>query len=158
VRRQKKFDDLQLAALEELKRIAFLDVREVAQWNREPTFSSDGELIGIEEQLRVTPSAQLSPAAAASIKGVFAKAGGVRVELHDKQQALINILRITGAFKDDKPPPSPVTVNQLNVGGSTALDATRRIGFMLAALAAAGETLRVPLVEGEPVIVEQDAK
>jgi hypothetical protein len=136
VRRQKKFDDLQLAAIEELKKIAFADVREVAQWGPKPTFSPDGDLIGIEEQVRVTPADQLSEAAAASIKGVFAKAGGVRLELHDKRQALVDILKITGAFKDDKPPAASLTVNQININGESAIEAARKVAFLIRSAAA----------------------
>jgi phage terminase small subunit len=131
VRRQKKFDDLQLLAIEELKKIAFADVREVAQWDRRPVFSPDGEVVSIVEDVRAVPSAQLSPVAAASIKSVFNKGGAVRVELHDKQAALLAILKLTGAFKDDNAPPSSVTVNQVNVGGLSAIEAARRVAFLI---------------------------
>jgi hypothetical protein len=157
VRRQKKFDDLQAKAVAELEKIAFSDVREVVQWDRKPVLSPDGEILTIADQISVTPSGQLSPAAAAAIKSVFNKGSAVRVELHDKQAALLAILKLTGAFKEDKPPPSPVTVNQVNVGGS-ALEATRRIGFMLASLAAADRRSQGPLIEGQPKVVGQDAK
>jgi hypothetical protein len=147
VRHQKKIEDLQLAALEELKNIAFADVREVAQWGPKPTFSPDGDLIGIEEQVRVTPADQLSEAAAASIKGVFAKAGGVRLELHDKRQALVDILKITGAFKDDRPPAASLTVNQVNIGHMNAIDAARRVAFLIRSATALAPT--APQLIGE---------
>ena len=44
-RREKKDEDLRDRVIEELKRIAFADVREVVNWKREPVISPDGEVL-----------------------------------------------------------------------------------------------------------------
>jgi phage terminase small subunit len=150
VRRQKKFDDLQLLAIEELKKLVFFDIREIVQWARKPILSPDGELLDMADQIAVTPSSKLSAAAAAAIKNVFNKGGAVRVELHDKQAALLAILKLTGAFKDDNPPPSAVTVNQVNIGGQSGIEAARKVAFLIRAAASASAAPQLIVTQSAP--------
>jgi hypothetical protein len=147
VRRQAKAGDLQQRALARLEAIAFTDIREIAQWDRRAIVNADGEVTGYEEDVRMTPSSKMSAATAASIKGIIAKFGHARIELHDQRQALVDILKITGAFADDKPPPTNVTVNQLNVGVSTSIEAARKVAFLIRQAAAMQSG--PPMIEGK---------
>lgn len=159
VRRQNKIDDIRARALAELEKIAFLDIREVAQWDKRPVMSPDGEVIEIVDKLLLTPSAKLSPAAAAAIKGVTTKSGSLKVELHDKRAALETILKATGGFPTDDSP-SSVTVNQFNVGAVDAIEAARRIAF---ALRRGADALPAPspapkTIDGEAVEIVEPIK
>jgi hypothetical protein len=147
VRRSAKAGDLQQRALARLEAIAFTDIREIAQWDKRPIINADGEVTGYEEHVAMTPSAKLSPASAASIKGIIAKFGHARIELHDQRQALVDILKITGAFADDKPAPTNVTVNQLNVGVTTSIEAARKVAFLIRQAAAMQSG--PPMIEGK---------
>ena len=99
--------------------------------------SPDGEVLDVEDRISVTASDKLSPGAATAVKGVFQKGGHVRVELHDKQAALLALAKHLKLF-DDPPRPQTVTVNQVNVGERSALEVAKRVAFMLGALRAAG--------------------
>ena len=132
-RSEKKIDDLRLRVLQELERIAFQDVRNVVQWDRQPQLSPEGDIIGIADELTITPSHRLSHEAAAAIKGVFTKGGQVRVELNDKLAALEKLAKATGLFQEAAPVPPSVTVNQVNITDN-ALETARRVGFLLTAM------------------------
>ena len=81
-------------------------------------------------------SAKLSDGAAASIRAVFQKAGGLRVELYDKRAALESLVKILQG--DDVATRQNITVNTVNVGAIDAMDAARSIAFLLQAAAHAG--------------------
>jgi hypothetical protein len=74
--------------IEELRQIAFADVRDIMNWKREPVMSPDSEFADVVDRITVTASEKLSDSSAAAIKSVFQKAGSLRVELHDN-----NLLR-----------------------------------------------------------------
>jgi hypothetical protein len=71
VRREKKEEDLRDRVIEELRRIAFADVRDVMRWNREPVVSPDGEVLDIVDRITVTASDKLTDSSVAAIKSVF---------------------------------------------------------------------------------------
>jgi hypothetical protein len=131
-RRQKGKGDLLQRALKRLEDIAFVDVREVANWRREPVLNADGEVIGEGESLMIRDSRDLTPAAAAAIKNVFTKSGRIRVEMHDAKAALVDIVKLLSG-SDAQPSGGNVTVNQINVGETGALEALKRVSFLLAA-------------------------
>jgi hypothetical protein len=47
--------------IRELERIAYSDIRDVVQWNREPELDSDGNAIGFNDTMTVTPSQSIDP-------------------------------------------------------------------------------------------------
>jgi phage terminase small subunit len=147
VRREKKEEDLRDRVIEELRRIAFADVRDVMKWNREPVLSPDGEVLDIVDRITVTASDMLTDSSAAAIKSVFQKAGSLRVELHDKRAALEALAKI---LKGDDVQPGAIKVTQVNVGSLGAIDVAQRIAFLLSSAAAAAQ--RQPALE----IIEAD--
>ena len=149
-RRTKSRDDLLARAIRELEAIAFQDVREVANWRNEPKLNEAGEVIGVESTLAIRDSADLTPDAAKAVKGVFTKAGAIRLEMHDKRAALETLVKILSG-SDAAMPAQQVTVNQVNIGSMSALDVARRVAFLLAKAEASGP----PMIEARPVQVSE---
>jgi hypothetical protein len=111
VRRQKSEGNLRERALEELEAIAFADIGEVIDWRREFRMNADGEFVDIAESIQMKESRKLTAAARKSIKGVFLKSGHLRVEFHDKRQALVELIKLVS--RSDVPTTNNVTLNQL---------------------------------------------
>jgi hypothetical protein len=104
----------------------------------------------VVDRISVTASDKLTPSSAAAIKGVFTQSGGVRLEMHDKQAALVALAKHLRLFKDPQPPTQSVTVNQVNVGETNSLEAIRKVAFMLGALRARElERIESAPVQGE---------
>lgn len=149
-RPEKAEADLRLRVLKKLERIAFADVRNVASWDKRAKLSPDGDVIAIADELNIVPSGKLSHDAAASIKGVFMKAGELRIEQHDPQPALEKLCKALGIYQDAAPPPSVTNNNTVNIQGVDALDAARRVAFLFAAATAQAPAERAPLtIEGK---------
>ena len=153
VRRQKSKGDLLQRALKELEAIAFHDVREVAAWRREPVLNPDGEVTGYRNALAIRDSADLTPEAAKAIKSAFTKGGEIRIDMHDKRQALEAIIKIL--TKSEVPAAGSVTINQTNVGQMSALETAKRVHFLLAASQHAQATA-APLIDAQPVRKSED--
>jgi hypothetical protein len=129
---EKKLDDIRMRTLRELERVAFADVRDLAQWDRKTVIGDDGTVRGFRDELVPTPSHLLTSAQAAAIKRVTTKGGALNIDLHDKLSALDKLARALGLFQDSIPTASSLTVNQVNIGEPTALEAVRRLAFALA--------------------------
>jgi hypothetical protein len=157
-RTEKKIDDLRLRTLRELERIAFCDIRDVIGWDRTPVFNDHGDLTEMKDDISVVPSRYLKADAAAAIKGVFSKSGRVRVEMNDKLAALDKLAKALGLYQDTTPqPPSLVTVNQVSIGGQSAIEAARRVAFLIRSAAALAPTTP-QLVEEQPAPGESQAQ
>ena len=150
-RRQKSRGDLLARALSKLDDIMSTDLREVVDWRREAVTNAAGEVTGISETVAVKDAAKISPKAASAIKGVFMKAGQVRIEMHDQRAAAVEIIKLLSG--SDAQPTTNVTVNQTNIGATDALDAARRVAFLLGAAMSrlpAAQAATSPLtIEGE---------
>jgi len=131
-RSEKKLDDIRMRVLRELERVAFTDVRDLTQWDRKSVIGDDGTVQGFRDELMPTPSHMLTAAQAAAIRCITTKGGALKIDVHDKLVALDKLARALGLFQDAAPAASSVTVNQVNVGESTALEAARRLAFALA--------------------------
>lgn len=131
-RRQKVKGDILDAAVKRLADLAFTDLREIVSWADEPEFDADGALVTVRKRLVLRDSADISPQAATLLKGAFVKAGEVRIETHDQRAALVDLVKL---LKGSDAAPSQVTVNQVNVGSMSAIDAAQRVAFLLAAAA-----------------------
>ncbi len=94
--------------LRELARIGFVDIRKVVTWtNGAQGFDEDraedtGEVrISVANFVALTPSDQIDVETAAAIAEVSqTKDGALKVKMHDKRAALVDIGRHLGMFKD----------------------------------------------------------
>ena len=91
VRLIEKENDARLRLVRHLESIAYSDVRDVIQWDSEPTFDKDGNLVGSKAVMKVTPSHLLSKEQAAQVRAVTTKSGGLRFETADKMAALAQL-------------------------------------------------------------------
>lgn len=150
-RRQKSKGDLLDRAMKELEAIAFVDIREVIDWRRHAVTNADGEVTEITEDVQVRDAASIPASAAKAIKGVFLKSGKLRVEMHDKRQALVDIVKALSG-SDAALQGSTINVQQINLGATDALEAAKRVSFLMAAARSREPAKPEPLtIEGEAV-------
>ena len=137
-RTEEKIADARLRLIREFERIAYSDVRDVVQWDREAELDKDGNVIGFKDTMRVTPSHLLTREQAAQVRSVTTKSGALKFELHDKLPALAQLAKILGFAPD--PQPQSVTNTQVNVIGSgNALEDLKRLAFAIEKAARAKE-------------------
>ena len=94
--------------LRELARIGFVDIRKVVTWtNGASGFDEDeaeetGEVrISVANFVMLTPSDEIDAETAAAISEISqTKDGALKVKLHDKRAALVDLGRHLGMFKD----------------------------------------------------------
>lgn len=146
--REKKTVDRRERWFKEIEKLAYSDVRDVVQWERVPIIDAEGNVTGYEDAMTATPSRKLSPRQAGAIKGVTTKSGALKIDMHDKAQALDKLGKALGIFSDSTPALPSVTVNQLNVGDVSALEAARRMAYLLAS-AGRLEAPQAMTIEGE---------
>jgi phage terminase small subunit len=109
----------------ELARIGFADIRDVVQWRSVPAASDTGagetnaRAISVVE---VKNADELTPDAAAAIAELSLQpSGGVRVRLHDKRAALVDLGKHLGMFAARREQASSVTVEIVRFGQSDDL-------------------------------------
>lgn len=142
---EKKVVELRTKVMRELERVAFGDVRDLIQWDRVPILGKDGSVEGFRDDLVATPSRRLTTAQAAGVKSVTTKSGALKIDMHDKLNALTVLAKSLGLFADSAPVQN-VTVNNVNLGDTNALEAVRRLAFIM------GQAVsQAPLLEGETV-------
>lgn len=81
----------------ELARIGFSDLRKVLKWGPTRGKVGDDDVPGVT----ITDSDDLDDATAAAIAEVSQTKDGIRVKMHDKRAALVDLGRHKGMFKDD---------------------------------------------------------
>lgn len=94
--------------LRELARIGFVDIRKVVQWTSgasgfdEVEAEETGEVrLSVANFVMLVPSDQIDAETAAAISEVSqTKDGALKVKLHDKRAALVDLGRHLGMFKD----------------------------------------------------------
>ncbi|MGA9849156.1 MAG: terminase small subunit [Roseiarcus sp.] len=150
---EKPIADLRLRVLKELERVAFADARDLVQWDREPILDGAGNVRGYRDVMVTTPSRRLTRDQAASVRSVTTKSGALKIDVHDKLNALMQLSKALGLYQDAAPP--PVTVNQVNVsaGQNTGLELARRLAFALSAARAIAPPKELPAAS-EPLTVE----
>ena len=89
--------------LRELAKIGFSDIRKVVRWGETQVRMVDGEDDGPEDMvpyhgLALIDSAEVDDATAAAIAEVSQSRDGLKVKLHDKKGALVDIGRHLGMF------------------------------------------------------------
>ncbi len=86
-RAEEKIVDARLRLIRELERLAYSDVRDLIQWDTEPTFDREGNLNGERPILKVTPARLLTRDQAAQVRSVTTKTGSVKFEMNNKLDA-----------------------------------------------------------------------
>jgi hypothetical protein len=156
----KEEQDARLRLIHELEAIAYVDPGDLMQWDRDPVFDNEGNVIGYRDLLEITPSKHLTKAQRSAVKSVSrtVKRDGttVKIDLNGKLEALNQLARILGMTQPDAPPASSTTINntQVNVLGGqaeTALEAARRLAFAIEKAARAAPLLE-PTATGEPEV------
>ncbi len=101
--RSKRTEITQDMVLRELAKIGFSDIRKVVRWGETQVRMVDGEDDGPEDMvpyhgLALIDSAEVDDATAAAIAEVSQSRDGLKVKLHDKKGALVDIGRHLGMF------------------------------------------------------------
>lgn len=83
----------------ELAKIAFLDVRDAVRWGRSPTDTGSENAspngLGVYP-VELVPSEQISDDAAAAVSEVSLTQSGVKIKMHDKRAALMDLAKLMG--------------------------------------------------------------
>jgi len=87
--------------IEELAKIGFSDIRNVVRWGEAVAVKDpDTGEVTIANGVALVDSDQLTPAAAACIAEVSQGQSGLKVKLHDKRAALVDLGKHLGLFKE----------------------------------------------------------
>ena len=141
-RADQKITDARLRLIREYELIAYSDVRDVVQWDREAELDQDGNVVGFKDVMRITPSRLLTKEQAAKVKSVTTKSGSLKFEFHDKMAALVQLARILGVAPEPQSQTvtnTQVNVGQVNVGSDNALEDLKRLAFAIEKAARARE-------------------
>jgi hypothetical protein len=133
-RADQKIVDARLRLIRELERIAYSDVRDVVQWDREADLDGDGNVVGFKDVMKVTPSHLLTGEQAAQVRSLTTKSGALKFEVYDKLPALAQLAKILGMAREPQPQSATVNVQQVNINAAetNALEAARRLAFAIA--------------------------
>jgi hypothetical protein len=154
-----KQEDARLRLIRELEAIAYVDPGDLMQWSRVPRFDGEGNLVGHDDVVDLTPSHLLTKAQRSAVRSVSrtVKRDGttVRLDTNGKQEALALLAKILGMTANDAPATSTTInntqVNMVAVGETSALEAARRLAFALEKAARALPATS-PAAIGGPVI------
>ncbi len=143
-RRSQAKGELSQRIMKELEAIAFQDVGEVASWSKRPVVNDLGEIVRVEQAFDIRDSQSMPAEARRAIKAATLRSGVMRLEMHDKLGALEKLAKACGLLGGDAPAPVNVTQVNMNVGHMDAIEAARRVSFLLAA-AAQPQAIRAPV-------------
>jgi hypothetical protein len=129
--------DARLRLIGELQAVAYVDIGDLVQCDRDPVFDEAGSLTGYRDRVEFTPSRLLTKAERGAIKSITkhtTKNGTtLRIDTNGKLEALDKLSKILGLTQLDPPASvnTQVNVGQVNVGagGDNALEAARRLAF-----------------------------
>lgn len=151
---EKAILDSRARLLRELERAAYSKISDVVAWERRPIYSAEGDAVGFADEIEARPSHSLTDDVLGAVKSVTTKSGQLKIELHDKMSALEKLMKFHG-IGNEPPAAAPVTVNQLNVGDVSAVEAARKVAYMLAAIQSRGQLIAP---EPEPAMVDVTPK
>jgi phage terminase small subunit len=99
--REARTEITQDRVLDELAKIGFADIRKAVKWGDgiAVTNPESGE-IEVSNGVSLIGSEEIDDATAASISEVSQTAQGIKIKMHDKRAALVDIGRHLGMFKD----------------------------------------------------------
>lgn len=99
--REKRTEITQDKVLAELAKIGFSDIRKAVKWGEGIAVKDpDSGVVEIANGVSLVGSDQIDDATAASISEVSQTAQGLKIKMHDKRAALVDIGRHLGMFKD----------------------------------------------------------
>lgn len=98
-RREKRTEITQDRVLQELAKIGFADIRKAVRWSNQQreALTAEGALT-LENEVLLVPSAEVDDATAAAISEVSQGQHGLRIKMHDKRAALVDMGRHLGMF------------------------------------------------------------
>lgn len=98
-RREKRTEITQDRVLQELAKIGFADIRKAVRWsNQQREVQSEEGVPTLESEVLLVPSAEMDDATAAAISEVSQGQHGLRIKMHDKRAALVDMGRHLGMF------------------------------------------------------------
>ena len=133
----KREGDARARLIKELEAVAYVDPGDLMQWDTKPVFNAEGEVVGSEDTLSLTPSKFLTKAQRSAVKMVqrtVRKDGTtVRIDTNGKLEALALLAKVLGIVAVEPSGSTTINNTQVNVttGEGTALDAARRLAFAL---------------------------
>ncbi|MFA6700924.1 MAG: terminase small subunit [Thiomicrospira sp.] len=98
--RSERTEITQDRVLTELAKIGFSDIRQAVKWGPSLGEIVDGDSIMQTNGVLLVDSDQLDDSTAASIAEISQTAQGIKIKLHDKRAALVDIGRHLGMFND----------------------------------------------------------
>lgn len=119
--RSERTEITQDMVLSELAKIGFADIRKAVVWRANVTGmvqDDDGsERLAVTNEVQLVDSDKLDDATAGAVAEISQNAqGGLKIKLHDKQAALVNIGRHLGMFKDKVEHSGGVALVPMQVG------------------------------------------
>ncbi|SEI98662.1 phage terminase small subunit [Azotobacter beijerinckii] len=99
--RERRTEITQDRVLQELAKIGFSDIRHAVEWGPEVMIVDEetGET-AVSNGVVLIPSSKIDPDTSAAISEISQTAQGLKIKLHDKRAALVDIGRHIGMFKD----------------------------------------------------------
>jgi phage terminase small subunit len=101
----------------ELAKIGFSDIRKVVKWGSRRVTADEmeqeveaGEAV-FTNSVQLIPSEQVDDDTAAAIAEISEGQHGIKIKLHDKKGALVDLGKHLGMFKDKDDSPPSVTIN-----------------------------------------------
>lgn len=99
--REDRTEITQDRVLRELAKIGFADIRKAVRWGEGiPVTNPDSGEVEISNGVALVSSADIDDSTAASISEVSQTAQGIKIKMHDKRAALVDIGRHLGMFTD----------------------------------------------------------
>lgn len=116
--------------LAELAKIGFSDIRKAVRWGRNPgdttSENADPNGLGIYP-VSLIPSEEMDDATAGAVSEVSLTQTGVKIKMHDKRAALVDIGKHLGMFKgggdddDDAAPPLKIEIHVRDAVGDVRI-------------------------------------
>lgn len=106
--------------LSELAKIGFSDLRKAVKWGSRRVQASDDELAAaalangeavFTNSVELVPSEDLDDDTAAAIAEISEGQHGIKIKMHDKKGALVDLGKHLGMFKDKDEKPASVVIN-----------------------------------------------
>ena len=91
------------AVVSELSKIAFVDIRKAVRWGRSPldTKAEESDPNGLNiYPVELVPSSEMDADTAVAVSEVSLTQTGVKIKMHDKRAALVDLGKYLGLFKD----------------------------------------------------------
>ena len=115
--RSKRTEVTQDRVVKELAKIAFADIRQAVRWGKSPidTESENAEPNGLGRYpVELVPSEEIDDDIAAAVSEVSLTQAGIKIKMHDKKGALVDLGKHLGMFVERKEIGAPGEFAQLS--------------------------------------------